>query len=906
MILGGRYTRGRGGYRGGRSGNDQDNYDYYDYGNEGDFKEVEGKTYYPKGKRGGRGNYKEKTEEELLIEKQQREEEERIGRRRRFKEQLLHSWRGITENLKKVSIAGEINVLIVTQRPIVARTLAGILSKEKIREFDPIYKGSPVLCFESKFKDFIANIKITSADGPLYNINFSESWDLSKVDPKNLFTEETVKVPLSKTLCKHIQLVSRKTDVLVLWTDMSSEGENICFQIIDNVKSNLPSPNEDYIFRAKYSSLASKDVQETFDNLVHKWNEYESLYQDVLSTIDLKIENAFTIYQTKYLFEKYPVLESMTKAIVYDSCQSTALALWVERADKLAKFNPEQYFTINILIKQTRTGFKTFELKWKKNKMEDEKQVMALFKEIKQEKIATVIEVNQKTDILARPVGLNTTQVLKHASHSFGFSPFDTMKILENLYYSGLISYHKTKSTSYGSKFNFEEILTTHQLHSEWGKYALNLVDKGYSAPEPGEEVGDNLPIIPIKSVERGKLGPNEWKIYEYISKTFLASISKSAEVTWLEVAFKIGEEIFEYSLQHIVSKGFFNIAPWLNTIKDEELPTFKVMQEYVIDTKKVIDGKTVPFGYLTESELITQMEELGIGNNWMIPVHLKNIVEYDYVKVNKKKNRALVPTNIGNAIIKSLNEIDPDLTSPTIRASIEKSCALILYNEEDSKQVVTNVLKNFKNKYEYFVEHFDIVDKTFKNEVISKLNNQEEIITKIEVKGKKGKKEAVSFPEEMTSYEHCTIYDDQKEPVEKKDPQIRCRECHNGQLKEAPTRIAISSYVTLKCTQWKSIYKCFEEYDEFEILKTAWADCQGATIRVRYPAKDSPLPHHANQYSSCIFCDSELRRLVVFPESKDKPRFLESKADLKGKCINKYKQSFLIVLLQFYKLLTY
>jgi DNA topoisomerase IA len=65
-------------------------------------------------------------------------------------------------------------------------------------------------------------------------------------------------------------MVSRKSDVLVLWTDMSSEGENISLQIVDSVKSNLPAPVEDYIFRAKYTSLAPKDVQEAFDNLVHK------------------------------------------------------------------------------------------------------------------------------------------------------------------------------------------------------------------------------------------------------------------------------------------------------------------------------------------------------------------------------------------------------------------------------------------------------------------------------------------------------------------------------------------------------------------------------------------------------------------------------------------------------------
>ena len=150
--------------------------------------------------------------------------------------------------------------------------------------------------------------------------------------------------------------------------------------------------------------------------------------------------------------------------------------------------------------------------------------------------------------------------------------------------------------------------------------------------------------------------------------------------------------------------------------------------------------------------------------------------------------------------------------------------------------------------------------------------------------KGNKAKKESISFPEEIVSYEHSTVYEENKEPAEKKDPSIKCRECHNGQLKETPTRIAMSSYANLKCTQCKAIYKCFEDHDEFEILKSCWSDCGGANVRVRYPAKESPLPNHANQYSACLFCDSELRKLVIFPESKDRPRYIESKVESKGR----------------------
>lgn len=241
-----------------------------------------------------------------------------------------------------MAVQNEVNVLIVAQRPAMARTLANVLSKEKIIEFEGMFKACPVYCFESRFKDLIANVKITSVDNNMYNISFPQNLDQQAVDPKSLFVKETVKDPASKLLCKHIQLVSRKADALILWMDMSPEGENICFEVIDNVRNKLPQPLEDYMFRAKFSSLSSKDITEAFENMVHKPNEYESLSVDALRTIDLKIESAFTSFQTTKLFERYPVLEKMCKSVTYDSCQTTALAMCVERAERIEKFVPEQ------------------------------------------------------------------------------------------------------------------------------------------------------------------------------------------------------------------------------------------------------------------------------------------------------------------------------------------------------------------------------------------------------------------------------------------------------------------------------------------------------------------------------------------------------------------------------------
>jgi DNA topoisomerase III len=142
--------------------------------------------------------------------------------------------------------------------------------------------------------------------------------------------------------------------------------------------------------------------------------------------------------------------------------------------------------------------------------------------------------------------------------------------------------------------------------------------------------------------------------LYQFITQNFLATISKPAKFKILKVLFKIGPEYFQLKGKQMISLGFLEITPWLSSSKDVELPNFSVGGVHKVDSIRFLQGKTSPPGYLTESDLISCMEANEIGTDASIPTHIKNIIDRGYVKVNAKKGRALVPTNLGMALARA------------------------------------------------------------------------------------------------------------------------------------------------------------------------------------------------------------------------------------------------------------
>ena len=229
----------------------------------------------------------------------------------------------------------------------------------------------------------------------------------------------------------------------------------------------------------------------------------------------------------------------------------------------------------------------------------------------------------------------------------------------------------------------------------------------------------------------------DQWDLYEFICNTFFASLAEPAEYEEMTYELDVKGNIFECDSMRLTKEGFLAFMPWKakNYIKD--FPALKQSSSLNILRVSNESHWTQPRDHLSESDLIKLMETNKIGTDASMPVHIENICERGYVKVDSA--RRLIPTKLGKALIDSLSNIDNEIVQPTIRSEIEGLVLQIAKGTKRYDEVLKYAIDLYKKKFLVIRQNYDKLLNSFKkyfeidcmamNQVYKSIRNKNEAL---------------------------------------------------------------------------------------------------------------------------------------------------------------------------------
>lgn len=663
------------------------------------------------------------------VPREMRQVVDRMLHRREQSQLNSHKW----DHLPKV--------LMVAEKPSVAKLIAELLSGGRMHFRKGQSRAVQIYEFTAWFGPAHQQCRIlqTSTIGHVFGLDFFQN---RVPDIADLFHDQCKKTIEDNTaknrIVEHLQELASEAEYLVLWLDCDREGENICFEVI----SLCEGIATDNIYRAHFSALTQPEIQGAYQNL-RRPDKALAQAVDARQELDLKIGCTFTRLMTRTFLKSATAkfrLKDQT-CLSYGPCQTPTLWFCVDRHREIQNFQRQEFFRPKIAV--NIEGWPV-ELSWSKDHSFNGTLVQALEQRCKATKNATFREHRQEKKTIRKPVGLNTVQLLKAASTGLGMSPVQCMKVAEHLYTSGYISYPRTETTRYSDTFDLAAALREQADHPNWGQTASILLKQGrIRNPSSGKDVGDHPPITPMRAAPRDEFSKgNEWRLYEYITRHFIASLMEDVEYLDKNVVFEAAGEEFVLSHHEIVNRGFLFAMPWktkdlhLNEL-DWQMPRMTPGSSYKITDVWVEVDRTSPPDYLKESELVAMMDKHGIGTDASIPQHIQNICDRNYVIVcgpgedgkrgeaipkggkkggkgkgkqqkgkggnDKPQSRHMVPTPLGLSFCAAFEELDSELCRPPIRAFMEKQMSKIAEGILEKDEVVSENIKLFLTKFQSF-----------------------------------------------------------------------------------------------------------------------------------------------------------------------------------------------------------
>jgi DNA topoisomerase I len=280
-----------------------------------------------------------------------------------------------------------------------------------------------------------------------------------------------------------------------------------------------------------------------------------------------------------------------------------------------------------------------------------------------------------------RPYPPFTTSTLQQeANRKYGFTARHTMQVAQSLYENGYITYMRTDSTTLAA---VAVDAARRLVASQYGDEYLPPAPRQYqtkvkNAQEAHEAIRPAGHVLDFPETLRGRLSPDEFRLYDLIWKRTIASQMVDARGHRVTIGVEIDGALFEASGKTIEFPGY--LRAYVEGSDDPEaeladretlLPEVSVGETLNCKHLEAKSHTTQPPNRYSEAALTRALEEMGIGRPSTYASIIDTILARDYVFKLGRSN-VLVPTWTAFAVSQLLEAHLPDLVDYQFTAEME------------------------------------------------------------------------------------------------------------------------------------------------------------------------------------------------------------------------------------------
>lgn len=413
-----------------------------------------------------------------------------------------------------------------------------------------------------------------------------------------------------------IERLMQAADCIVNCGDAGQEGELIQRWVMQKAQAKCP------VKRLWISSMTDEAIREGFNSLKDQ-SEYQPLYVAGLSRAIgdwLLGMNATRLYTLKYGQNR--------QVLSIGRVQTPTLALIVNRQKEIDSFEPEPYWVLSTIYRDTLFTA----TKGKFTTKEEGEQAFATIAD----KPFEVTGVSKKNGNEAPPRLFDLTSLQVECNRKFSYSAETTLNLIQSLYERKLTTYPRV-DTQFLSDDIYPKCAGILTGMRGYEQYIQPLAGKKLPKSKrvfDTSKVTDHHAIIPT-GVPASALSDMERNVYDLIARRFIAVFYPDCKFATTTVLGKVEDVEFKVSGKEILEPGWRTIYAQQQTStpqpnspqplnpqpsssedddkQDEErtLPTF-VKGESGQHTPTLTEKWTTPPKYYTEATLLRAMETAG------------------------------------------------------------------------------------------------------------------------------------------------------------------------------------------------------------------------------------------------------------------------------------------------------